>query len=438
MRILAKARWRFFPPSGRTPSRNCYGPPASCGVALLATVMVISPAWGTYTVQQGDTIEISVAGIPELRQQTTVQPDGAIALPLVGALAVDGLTPAELRTNVQAQLARKIYRLRGTDGREILTVIQPEEVSAAIVAYRPIYVTGDVAKPGEQTFRPEMTVRQALALAGGEESPQARLPKPSRDLSTLKSEYELALIDLAQAKAKIVRVTSELNGRSDLAGLEFSELPLPKERLVEIQNSETAILEARMADYQRERDFLKAAVDQSDDRISVVEKQQAEEEDGSRADTVELRRLLDLLSKGQETNPRITDARRALLLSSTRALQVNVELLELKRQKNESVRNAQHFEDDRRVALLKELEDAVSVKAVARIKIQALESDIRWLSGALPLNGGEENTQRTIQVVRQGYPNSSKSIVDDDFVLMPGDVIDVSLRAPKASANSAW
>jgi hypothetical protein len=119
-------------------------------------------------------------------------------------------------------------------------------------------------------------------------------------------------------------------------------------------------------------------------------------------------------------------------------LQVNVELLELKRQKNESVRNAQHFEDDRRVALLKELEDAVSVKAVARIKIQALESDIRWLSGALPLNGGEENTQRTIQVVRQGYPNSSKSIVDDDFVLMPGDVIDVSLRAPKASANSAW
>jgi polysaccharide export outer membrane protein len=42
--------------------------------------------------------------------------------------------------------------LRANDGRESLTVIQPEEVSAAIVAYRPVYVTGDVAKPGEQTF----------------------------------------------------------------------------------------------------------------------------------------------------------------------------------------------------------------------------------------------------------------------------------------------
>jgi polysaccharide export outer membrane protein len=314
MRTLAKTRWPL-PPSGRTLSRNCYGPPAVCG-ALFATVIAISPALGAYKVQQGDTIEIAVAGIPELRQQSTVQPDGAIAVPLVGALAVDGLTPAELRTKVQAQLARKIYRLRGTDGREILTVIQPEEVTAAVVAYRPIYVTGDVAKPGEQTFRPEMTVRQALALAGGEESPQARLPKPSRDLSTLKSEYELALMDFAQAKAKIVRVTAELNGRSDLAGLEFSELPLPKERLAEIQNSETAILGARMADYQRERDFLKAAVDQSDDRISVVEKQQIEEEEGSRADTVELRRLLDLLSKGQETNPRITDAGRAAAASA--------------------------------------------------------------------------------------------------------------------------
>ena len=66
-----------------------------------------------------------------------------------------------------------------------------------------------------------------------------------------------------------------------------------------------------MADYQRERDFLKSTVDQADEKIAVVEKQQAEEEQGSRADTLELKRLVELLSKGQETNPRVTDARRA-------------------------------------------------------------------------------------------------------------------------------
>lgn len=405
--------------------------------ALLASAALISPACAAYKVQQGDTIEIAVAGIPELRQRATVQPDGAIALPLAGALSVEGLTPAELRDQVQAQLARKIYRMRGTDGREILTVIQPEEVSASIVAYRPIYVTGDVIKPGEQTFWPEMTVRQALALAGGVEFLQGRLSKPSRDLSELTADYELALVGLAQATAKIARVTAELSGKRDLASVDFSDAPLPKERLDEIQKSEIAILQARMDAYERERDFLKAAIDEADDRIAVVQKQQAQEEEGSRADTVELRRLLELLSKGQETNPRVTDARRALLFSSTRALEVNVELLELKRQKSESVRQAQHFEDDRRVALLKEMQDAATLAAEARIKMRTAESDLAALSRVRLANGARQEVQRTIEVVREGNGSSSKSIVGDDFVLMPGDVIDVSLRIPERSADAA-
>jgi polysaccharide export outer membrane protein len=406
------------------------------GAGSLVLATVVSPASAAYKVQQGDTIEIAVAGIPELRQRSTVQPDGAIALPLTGALAVEGLTPAELRAEVQTQLGRKIYRLRGNDGREILTVIQPEEVSAAIVAYRPIYVTGDVAKPGEQVFWPEMTIRQALALAGGAEFPQARLSRSSRNLSELTGDYELALIGLARATARGARLTAELGGQNDLASLDFSDVPLPKEKLAEIQRSEAAILQARMAAYQRERDFLKAAIDQADDRIAVVQRQQAEEEEGSRADTAELRRLIDLLNKGQETNPRITDARRALLFSSTRALEVNVELLELKRQKMESARQAQHFEDDRRVALLKELQDAATMKAEARIKIRTVESDLAALSRAPLANGAEQDAEQTIEVVRQGKGNSTKSIVDEDFVLMPGDVVEVSLRTQERSADS--
>ena len=425
---------RSFLAKGRR-TAECAGR-AARGAAFLAVLFAAWPAWAAYRVQQGDTIEVSVAGIPELRQRTTVQPDGAIAFPLAGAVAVEGLTPSELRATVQAQLARKIYRLRGNDGREILTVIQAEDVSAAIVGYRPIYVTGDVAKPGEQTFWPDMTVRQALALAGGIEPPEARLPRPSRDLAALKSDRELAFVELALATAKIARAEAELNGQSDLVGLDLSDLPLPRERLAEIQKSETAILQARMADYQREHDFFKSAIDQSDDRIGVIQKQQAEEEEGSRADTVELHRLVDLLAKGQETNPRITDARRALLLSSTRVLQVNVELLELKRQKAESAHALQHFEDDRRVALLKELQDAAIAQATARIKIEVVDSDLRSLPHGHDLYGIEQIMQQTIEVVRRSRENPMKSVVDDDFVLTPGDVISVSVTAPEKSADS--
>jgi polysaccharide biosynthesis/export protein len=401
--------------------------------ALLALLGSVSPAWSAFTIQQGDTIEISVAGIPELKQRSTVQPDGAIALPLVGALAVEGLTPSELRTKVQTQLGKKIYRLRANDGREILTVIQPEEVSAAIVAYRPIYVTGDVAKPGEQTFLPEMTVRQALALAGGVDS-QNTQPKASRDFPALRRDYDLALSDLASASARIARVTAELDGQTELGAIDFSDAPLPRERLADIEKSEAAILQARMTDYGRERNFLKAALDQSDERISIVAKRASEEEEGSRADNTDLRRLLDLLSKGQETNPRITEARRALLLSSTRALQANVELLELKRQKSEGARKAEHFDDERRIGLLKDLQEAAVAKAAAKIKTQALAVELN-ASSRLTSQAEPVKPQHSIEVVRQGKDRSTLT-VDEDFVLMPGDVIDVALRTPGLSVSS--
>jgi polysaccharide export outer membrane protein len=387
-------------------------------------------------IQQGDTIEIAVAGLPELRHRSTVQPDGAIAFPLFDALMVEGLTPAELRLEVQRQLAGKIYRLHTNDGREVLAVIQPEEVSAEIVGFRPIYVTGNVAKPGEQTFRPQMTVRQAVVLAGGAETPQTRLSRSYRDPAAVKSDYELALIDLARATARTARLVAELNGQTELNDLDLSSSGLPKERELEIKNSEVDILHARMADYQRERDFLKTAVSQASDQIAVVEKQQVEEEEGSRADTVELQRMVELRSLGQEINPRVTDARRALLLSSTRALQVNVQLLELKRQQAESARNVQHFEDDRRITLLKELQDATAAKTMAQVKSRALEVELNEPSRASSLDPLSERLRQTVQVVRRTGTVSTKSNVDDDFVLMPGDVIEVTIQGPDLSADA--
>jgi polysaccharide biosynthesis/export protein len=416
---LTGSRTRLAVGRAQTLTRGC----------LLAAILV-TPAAAEYRVQQGDTIEIEIAGVPELKQRSTVQPDGAIAFPLVGAIGVEGLTPEQLRSAVQTQLAKKIYRARTNDGREILTVIQSDEVSAAIVAYRPVYVTGDVAKPGEQTFLPGMTIRQTLALAGGIDI-GARF---MRDPIVLRSDYGLALADFVTATAKIARITAELNGRAKLAPLDFSDASLPSERLAEIEKSESALLEARMGEYERERTFLKSSLDQSDERISVVQKQQAEEEEGTRADTAELKRLVDLLSKGQEINPRVTEARRALLLSSTRALQVNVELLELKRQKSESARRIQQFEDERRVALRKELEDATSARAVAQIKLEALGTELKMARTPLPaqLQG---DAPRRIEVVRQGGKGQTRFLVDEDFALAPGDVIDVALGAPEQSSS---
>ena len=109
-------------------------------------------------------------------------------------------------------------------------------------------------------------------------------------------------------------------------------------------------------------------------------------------------------------------------------------MLDLKRQKSESARRIQQFEDNRRVALLKELEDATSARAVAQIKLEALGTELKMARTPLPaqLQG---DAPRRIEVVRQGGNGQTRFLVDEDFALAPGDVIDVALGAPQQSSN---
>src|SRR5712691_12620185 len=132
--------------------------------ALMCSVI---SAKAEYRVNIGDTLEISVAGVPELRQRVVVQLDGSISYPLLGTtFIVAGLPPSAVRAKVRETLPSKVFRQRTPDGRDNVVLIDPDQIAINLVEYRPIYVDGDVSKPGEQVYRPLMTVRQAIAVAG--------------------------------------------------------------------------------------------------------------------------------------------------------------------------------------------------------------------------------------------------------------------------------
>jgi polysaccharide export outer membrane protein len=58
------------------------------------------------------------------------------------------------------------------------------------------------------------------------------------------------------------------------------------------------------------------------------------------------------------TSPRVTDARRAVLLSSTRTLQTAAQLMQLNRQQDETVRRLEQLDDERRIKFPGELQDS--------------------------------------------------------------------------------
>lgn len=107
-----------------------------------------------YRLGPGDQVRIITVGDESLTGEFRVGDSGRIALPLLGSVPAAGLPPATL----EKAIARKLV----SAGLE-----RDPSVSVEVTAYRPIFVLGEVNKPGQFAYQPGMTVLSAVALAGG-------------------------------------------------------------------------------------------------------------------------------------------------------------------------------------------------------------------------------------------------------------------------------
>lgn len=102
-----------------------------------------------------DVVEVSVYRDPDLSRTVPVRPDGMISLPIVGDIEAAGRTPEEVRAEIVEKLRDYVK------DPTVVTFIVREVNSARF------YVVGEVGRPGAYPLRGEVTVLQALALAGG-------------------------------------------------------------------------------------------------------------------------------------------------------------------------------------------------------------------------------------------------------------------------------
>jgi polysaccharide export outer membrane protein len=112
------------------------------------------PASAAYTLGAGDQLRLITFGEQTLSGQFAVDDGGNVEIPLLGPQHAAGLTTHQFAEAVAAQLREK-------------NIIRNPSVSAEILSYRPVYVLGEVNKPGEYPYRPGMTVLTVVALAGG-------------------------------------------------------------------------------------------------------------------------------------------------------------------------------------------------------------------------------------------------------------------------------
>lgn len=108
----------------------------------------------TYKLASGDVIRIHVFSEPDLSfEEIRLTDAGTFSYPFIGEVRAKGKTAAEIEKIL-------IEKLQGD------FLVDPR-ISISVLEYREFFISGEVKLPGGYKFQPGLTLRRAIALAGG-------------------------------------------------------------------------------------------------------------------------------------------------------------------------------------------------------------------------------------------------------------------------------
>jgi polysaccharide biosynthesis/export protein len=134
---------------------------------LLAAIVMAAPAAAQpqlsdsrpskETLGAGDSIRITVFQNQDLTTETRLSPAGSIVFPLIGEVALEGLTPAQAGSRIADRLKRGRY------------IVNPQVAVAIVqVRSRQVHVLGQVLRPGTYVLEDTASrLTDILTLAGG-------------------------------------------------------------------------------------------------------------------------------------------------------------------------------------------------------------------------------------------------------------------------------
>jgi exopolysaccharide production protein ExoF len=216
----------------------------------------------SFDLSQVDRVRVRVWGVPELSGVYNVDSDSTVSLPRIGRFDVAGMSLAKFET----ALAEKLREALRDDAM----------VSVEVDQFRPYYISGRVARPGANAWRPGLKVIEAVTLAGG----------LSRPPESAEAKLHQTQTQLTFALAQLERLRCEKEGAS---GVEISERiaslirnapASSQEILTHLMNRQNAMLtdnqtmfRERLAGLQRERESAQNQLDAAEAQEKAVSSQ---------------------------------------------------------------------------------------------------------------------------------------------------------------------
>lgn len=106
-----------------------------------------------YRLGPGDKLKMTVFGNQDVSGEAVIDPQGKVAVPLLGQVQAGGQTVADVQKTI-------------TDALNKDYIVDPK-VTIEVLNYRPFFILGEVNKPGSYFYIAGLNLRQAVAIGGG-------------------------------------------------------------------------------------------------------------------------------------------------------------------------------------------------------------------------------------------------------------------------------
>jgi polysaccharide export outer membrane protein len=374
-----------------------------------------SPAAQAYRIGVGDKIGVAVIGQPDLSSEAIVDQGGNLRLPVVGDVHAADLTPSELEKSIAQSLEQGYLR------RPV--------VSVKIAEFRPIYVLGTVRTPGLYPFQQGQSVLAAIARAGGIGASESGM---GGDLFQMDERVRVLEVSRAAFLAKQARLIAQQSGADRIDFPDMSALAVDPARIMQIRDGEERVFTAERQAEQQEAEALRKQFPRLEAEIASLNKQ-SEFELRQRELNKQLIADYDQLAKsGLARKPTYVEIKR-----EEARIEGNIERLKSEALKSELAIGDLHFRiaelrnnyQRRAMAELRETERALLELSVTLPSAQRARAARAQQLGFLT---GEQRQQPAITVTRLKGATTVKYDAGVDFLLQPGDVVQVGSLLPPA------
>ena len=187
----------------------------------------------------------------------------------------------------------------GANGKASL--ISARRVLLKILQYRPIFVLGDVVRPGQLEFQPGLTIKQAIAGVGGLGRPLSNL-RP-HDLLALERRRAQLRVLVSRDQARVWRMRQQLHRVSGSSTETTSNtLNVLDARF---EQTEQRLLEKSRSDFEVEQAHLKAAIQRNRLTIKVLTQKHSVESQAALEDEKYLESMRGLVRRKVVTTDRL-------------------------------------------------------------------------------------------------------------------------------------